>query len=320
MLTAQSIGFWTALVAFSGSWLSFGAQPSTPVPGPASELSPEPSPEPKPAAMMLLVDDARPPAVTIEWPTRAGTRRSLEATLPYASPTQKQPIGANVAAYAAVGGTRIARGQGHPRGLTVRVGLYKGEVNEPFFEDIAPGASIRVLVEGIRMNQPAYPAPGTVLQHVQFTIAELEACNLGDASQNLFHTADPEDTHTGRLTDADSRRGVLRVHTSETDREAEAQAAEPLTEALVGIVKLERTAPDTFTLDAELPYGLLRHIADPWRLTTPGTFQEPSHFHVELEVLPEGVEPLPVNTSRPAPLRDRVDPREDERLLESRPG
>jgi len=253
---------------------------------------------------LLLVDDRTPPRVEVSWPRQDGSKASFEARLPYASPTQKAPIGANLAAYVGVGGTRIDRGQGHPQGLTVRVGLYKVDANEPFFDGIAVGASVRVRLEGVRLNQPAYPVPGTMLQHVQFTAAELEACNLGDASLNLYHTADPADTHTGRLTDDDSRRGVLRVAGYETEEPAFADAS------LLAPVRLEREGPDVFTLDAELPYGLLRHIADPWRITTPGTFQEPSHFHLEVEVLPEGVEPKPVNTGRPAPPRERIEPRE----------
>ena len=38
---------------------------------------------------------------------------------------------------------------------------------------------------------------------------------------------------------------------------------------------------------AELPYELFRHVRDPWLRTEPGTFFEPTHFHLEFESLPD---------------------------------
>ena len=49
----------------------------------------------------------------------------------------------------------------------------------------------------------------------------------------------------------------------------------------------------TLTMKARIPYALLRHSSDPWVRTTPGLFLEPYHFHVEFEMLPDGVEPRP---------------------------
>ncbi|MEM9372590.1 MAG: hypothetical protein AAGA55_03020, partial [Planctomycetota bacterium] len=46
------------------------------------------------------------------------------------------------------------------------------------------------------------------------------------------------------------------------------------------------------TLSVELPYGMLRHLQDPWASELPGTFFEPIRLHAEVEVLPVWAEPL----------------------------
>lgn len=316
-----------------------------------SSLSPASTPPAAPAeraespdhrastSAMFLVDDSIRPNVRIAWPTRDGGERVLEGERPYESPVQKSPLGANIEVYVALGGTRLDRGQGQAEGLIVRVGFYKAQPNEAFFEDIAPAGPdggppiVRVSLGPIRFSRPACPAPGTMLQHVQFTLDELAACGIGGASRDQFNTADPRDTHTDRLTPADSRRGVLHVRVvgageapvpPEIDASMRAieasRAPKPGTESSAGDapedlrdnwlsppaeVTLLRIDERTFRLEAALPYALLRHIEDPWRVTTPGTFQEPSHFHLEVEVLPEGVAPQEPNRGRPLTDRGR---------------
>jgi len=56
-----------------------------------------------------------------------------------------------------------------------------------------------------------------------------------------------------------------------------------------GSVKFAQADSGEITMTAVIPYALFRHVRDPWQRTNPGTFFEPTHFHVEVEVLPEEV-------------------------------
>src|SRR5690606_25197926 len=116
---------------------------------------------------------SRRPKVTVVWPTRDGEEIRLQGTRPYRSPGDKKPLGHNIDAYVALGGTRVDRGLGDPDGATIRVGLYKRDIRRPFFENIAGDAQITITVEGIYMNQPVAPRPETSLMHLQYMLSDL---------------------------------------------------------------------------------------------------------------------------------------------------
>src|SRR5690606_23911593 len=65
---------------------------------------------------LLLADDSRRPKVTVVWPTRDGEEIRLQGTRPFRSPGDKKPLGHNIHAYVALGGTRVDRGLGDPDG------------------------------------------------------------------------------------------------------------------------------------------------------------------------------------------------------------
>ncbi|MEL7472186.1 MAG: hypothetical protein AAGK04_02630 [Planctomycetota bacterium] len=271
-----------------------------------------------PERSVLMVASADGVPISIEWPTVSGVPRRHERTLPFAALSDKIAFGDNLEAYLASGGTRLDRGQGHPDGTIVRVGFYKANARAPFFDDIADEGVLELQVGPVRFNQPVRVPPGAILQHVQFTEEELRSCGLPGANRNCFNTSDPRDTHTGRLSDEDSRRGALHVRTlggAPLAGEAPPTVGETpehwLTER--GEVVVEHDEDGGVILVARLPYSMLRHVRDPWLVTAPGTFQEPSHFHVEFEVTPEWAEPRAPNTGRPPPMGPAKLPPESER-------
>jgi len=66
-----------------------------------------------------------------------------------------------------------------------------------------------------------------------------------------------------------------------------------------------------------VPYGMLRHLQDPWDSTLPGTFFEPIHFHMEAEVIPVGAQPfdrewvLEENSSSDQSIEDQIEEGDD---------
>ncbi|MEO1280086.1 MAG: hypothetical protein AAFV77_14085, partial [Planctomycetota bacterium] len=98
----------------------------------------------------LFIDDQFQPTIAIAWTQRDGTEVELVETLPWGSKTELADMGHNVLGFAAVGGTRIDLQQGHPLGSVVRVGFYKKDNGDPFFEDITPGSIVRFRLEGVR--------------------------------------------------------------------------------------------------------------------------------------------------------------------------
>lgn len=175
-----------------------------------------------------------------------------------------------MSSYVALGGSRLERGAGHPKGAIIRVGLYKEDGTKPLLENLADDPSITVKLTNVRMNQAVKPRPHTLIMHLKYTPDDLAACGLGGASAILYLTADPEDTLRGKITADNGRLGVL-------------DGSEP------GDAKATfRNEPDgTISMEATVPYGLLRHVKDPWQRAIPGTFLEPSHFHLEFEVVPD---------------------------------
>lgn len=238
----------------------------------AQEAPPVPTAPPDAPPLLLANTDVL-PTVEVEWPTRDGKTRHHEGPRPYASPGAQQQLGDNVSSYVALGGTRLERGAMHPKGALVRVGLYKLDPGQRFFDELATEDPVIVVrLRGVTMNQGVTPRPRTTLMHVRYTADDLVACGLGGAAATLILTADPADTVRGKVT-ADN--GVLgALDGSAPDK---------------GSVALTRHDDGTVDMEARIPYGLLRHIKDPWKRTAPGTFLEPTHFHLEFEVVPDWV-------------------------------
>lgn len=222
---------------------------------------------------LLLVDAEQKPHVSIGWTAADGEARLYEGDRAWSADFDRTALGGNIAAYAAVGGARLKTGSGHPEGAIIRVGFYKIDQGASFFDDIAEDGVVRVEMRGVRFNQPARPIPRTVLQHLKFAREALVSCRVPSDAWSLYNTADPGETLNGR-----ARMGY--------DTRAGALAGRKPGE---GSVDASVEADGTITLWAEVPYALFKHIRDPWRRAIPGTFLEPMHFHVEVEVLPEGV-------------------------------
>lgn len=220
----------------------------------------------------MLVDTEKTPHVVISWPTRDGGIISLEADRQYQSPSEKTYLGRNLDCFVALGGTRLDRGVGHPAGAIVRVGFYKADTAKLFFESLADDASISVTLTNVHFNQPATPRRQTALQHLKYMTEDIIACGLGPQALDQFNTFSSTDTLRGRITSENGRLGALGGKSDHA-----------------GSVAVRREDDGSITMTASIPYPLLRHTRDPWLRTTPGGFFEPQHFHIEFEVLPDGV-------------------------------
>lgn len=224
------------------------------------------------AGPLFLVDDTHKPGVTISWPTTAGKTISLHADLAWTSTTDRTVLGHNLEVFACIGGTRLDKGAGNPAGAVFRTGFYRTDLTRPFFEDIAPGSSVTIVMTNVLFNRPAVVRPATALQHLKYMPEDAAVCGLGDTGLDQYNTASATDTLNGKITVANARLGVLDGATAGS-----------------GSVTFEQAAGGEITMKAVLPYALFRHVRDPWQRTNPGTFFEPTHFHVEVEVLPEEV-------------------------------
>lgn len=241
----------------------------------------------------LFIDEDHAPSFTLAWTRRDGTRVELARTMPWDASTDREDIGHNLEAFVAVGGTRIDLQRGHPLGSVVRVGFYKKEIAKPLFADIEPGSTIELRFSGIRFLEPARPTAHTTLHHVQYHMQDILDCGLDASAIDQYNTASASDTLGGAMTAGNGRPGVLRIVTGE-QQEAQPRFYRPAGEG--GDTKpAERFASVRFTIDpdtgdiglwAEFPYEIFRHVRDPWQRTEPGTFFEPTHFHVEFECLP----------------------------------
>lgn len=229
----------------------------------------------QPDAGILLVQPERHPHVRIAWVDARKIEHAYEADLSYGWDGDREPIGGNIAAYVAVGGTRLLKGAGHPRGAIVRVGFYKIQQGLLFFDGIGADSVIEVELSGVFMNQPAAARPETIVQHLKFSRDALKSCRIASDAWNLFNTVDPDETLNGRIRPGyDARPGALDGRGSDHGS-AEAVVADD----------------GSITLRARVPYALFKHIRDPWQHAIPGTFLEPIHFHIEMEILPQGVNP-----------------------------
>lgn len=239
---------------------------------------------------LLLVEADERPIATIAWTTAAGERVELGADRPYAADADRTPLGRNISCFVSVGGTRLTKGAGHPRGAVVRVGFYKIDNAKPFFDDIAPGSRVEVTLGPVRFNQPVEASPASIVQHLKFGADDLKSCGIPGEAKDQFNTAGPDETLNDRIReDKDARLGVL------SGLALDKPGDDP---GLRGDATLGVERGTDVTMRVTFDYALLRHLQDPWKSSLPGTFLEPYHFHVEFEAVPEGAEPLDLDALR----------------------
>jgi hypothetical protein len=216
---------------------------------------------------VLLLENQHLPHARISWPQEDGKTASFEADREYQAPKQATPIGANLTAYVALGGTRGDIGQGEAGAVDVRIGFYKADNKKPLFEKLAKYSAITVVLSGVRFNQPATPRLNRVLQHLKFTNRNsVLGCADDPGLFATFNTYDPADNLRGRMTRRNGRPGAL-----STTKGASVAFA---TDKDGGI-----------TMTAVIPYALFKHADDPWKRANPGDFTEPVHFHIEFDVV-----------------------------------
>jgi hypothetical protein len=222
---------------------------------------------------LLLVESDHKPHISIGWTTDSGERRVYEADRVWGADADRTPIGGNISAYVAVGGTRLQKGAGHPKGAIIRVGFYKINPDALFFDGVTAASVIDVEMRGVRFNQPVMPMTRTIIQHLKFSREALVSCRIPSNAWSLYNTVNRHETLNGRARPGyDTRLGAL---AGENPGEGSATAT----------VETDGTV----TIRASIPYALFKHMRDPWQRAIPGTFLEPIHFHVEIEVLPEAV-------------------------------
>lgn len=267
----------------------------------------------------LYIDDQTQPLMTIAWDQRDGTRVELSRQMPWGTRKDRVDLGTNLLAFTAVGGTRIDLQRGHPLGSVVRVGFYKADPEKPFFADIRPGSTIEIRLENVNFLEPARATHSTVLHHLQYSMEDILDCGLDGSAIDQYNTARADDTLGGVVSKDNGRPGVLRVVRGELPPDAPRyyrQGGEPAgdedpqpAERFATVRFLRNDKTDALGIYAELPYELFRHVKDPWLRTEPGTFFEPTHFHVEFESLPHrafpGDRPPPEN--RPEDARPEAE-------------
>jgi len=221
--------------------------------------------------------------------------------MPFTAPIGGERLGeTNVRAYVALGGTRIETGAGHPQGAVIRIGITKVDADRAFFAGIDPGTEIELTVRGVRFNQPVKYHAGTGMMHLKYSLGDLKACSLPGTARNQFLLSDPEDTLGGRI-----KRGI--------------NASPGALDGGAGHGRFEISVqPDDPTLvdmTVHVPYGLLRHLQDPWESDLPGTFFEPIHLHAEAEMIKADAEPFdraPIPLESNSQTKDSSDQSGDE--------
>lgn len=244
----------------------------------------------------LFIDDSHDPTVMISWVQRDGTRVELARTMPWGTKADLVEMGLNVMGFAAVGGTRIDLQDGHPLGSVVRAGFYKKDGEKPFFTDIKPGASVEVRFEGVKFLEDAQPMRMRTLHHLQYALEDVLNCGLDGSAIDQYNTTSRLDTIGGNVSEENGRPGVLRLVEGgptpdaptlyRTERHGEDGEEPQPAERFATVRYSYDEATQTWSVHAEIPYELFRHVRDPWRRTEPGTFFEPTHFHLEFESLP----------------------------------
>ncbi len=255
-------------------------------PGASVTPSPERAPERTPPAALLLVDSAHTPTVTIRWKDKSDHVVEYSAPRPYAADAAKTLLGGNIDCFVAVGGTRLTKGAGHPRGAVVRVGFYKHDKGRPFFSNITKDTAFEVTLGGVRFNQPVDVYADSILMHLKYDRGDMNACGIPGDAREQFNLASPHETLNDRTRPGiDARLGAFDG-----------------SEGALGSADLRVEEDGSVTMVLRFKYPALRNIRDPWKSDLPGTFLEPIHFHVEFEALPAGVRPLdPRRERRPIP-------------------
>lgn len=244
---------------------------------------------------LLLADGTSVPRVSIAWTQGDGSQVEYSLDVPLTSTSDRTVLGRNLEVFAALGGSRLERGAGHPDGAIVRVGLFKTDRDLMFFDDIANGSSVEIELRNVRFNQDVTPDAATLLQRLRYRVDDVEACGLTIDQTEMFNLASDHDDMGGSILPSQTRYSSLVIESAASDGEAAQQDG-----AARSWVWVEDDG--SVSMDLVLPYRLLRHKGDPWALEVPGTFFEPFHFDVEFQVLPrdiaelEGVE-MPVRPS-----------------------
>ncbi len=229
---------------------------------------------------ILLADTSFEPLMTVRWMTSDG-KRSISGRLAYGPPSGGVILegaeGGNLRAYMALGGSRVDTGAGHPRGLVIRAGLTKVENARPLFDDIEAGSSVEIELSGVVLQEAIKYHQGTGIMHLKYSIGDLLACSLPGTARNQYLLSDPHDTLGGRV--------VAGVNATPGAFDGEEGHGEM-------VVVVDEEDPTRMRFVVRVPYGLFRHLLDPWDSVLPGTFFEPIHLHAEAELIPVGVEPL----------------------------
>lgn len=249
--------------------------------------------EPRSRPTLLLADDSATPRVRLAWTSRDGEARRFAGDRQYGTDNDRTELAPNIDCYVALGGVRLSKVAGHPDGVIVRVGFYKQDPWTPMFDGIDHTRPIEVVLAGLRFNQPVDPNPNSPVQHLKYATEALASCGMPAGAREQFNTLDPTDTLNDRtVPGVDARLGVLGG-----------------AEDALGRVVISEEEDGSLTMRAVFEYAILRNLRDPWKSTLPGTFLEPVHFHIEFEVLPEGVEPLDTESlrERNREIRDRID-------------
>lgn len=249
------------------------------VPAPATTV-----PE-TPQLHFLVIDDRFTPHVRVSWEGPGGKPVVLEADRAYTAPGMRTELGHNLDCFVALGGTRLDKQAGHPDGAIVRVGLYKRDPTKPLFEGLERDSVIEVKLTNVVFDKPAIATPESGVQHIKYSPDGLAECGLAGAAFELYNTVSASDNLKGSVTAANGRMGIL------------------VTDGAAFTVTHE--SDGSFSMVAQIPYSLLRHVQDPWQLTKPGTFLEPLHFHVEFEavplmLVPDALRPLDPGPETPA--------------------
>ncbi|MBL4591932.1 MAG: hypothetical protein JKY96_08235 [Phycisphaerales bacterium] len=242
----------------------------------AVEPNQEPAVQPAKARPgILLAETEFTPSVRIGWMV-GGVMQWHEGERDYGPPIGGEQIAPNLKCYVSLGGTRIETGAGHPKGIVIRLGLTKIDPAKELFADIDPKTDITMEIQGVHLNQAIKLHEGTGLIHLKFSLGDLETCSLPGTARNQYLMSDPDDTLGGRVSD-----GI-----NATPGGLDGQVGH-------GEVNVEVSEDGMVVkMSVRVPYGMLRHLQDPWESDLPGTFFEPIHFHAEAELIPVDVEPF----------------------------
>ncbi len=249
---------------------------------------------------ILLIEEDQYPSVTVSW-TVGGQEQGFTGTMPFTAPIGGEPIGKNIKCYVTMGGTRIETGAGHPKGAVIRLGVTKIDNARAFFAGIDPHTSIEFTLTGVKFNQPVKYHQGTGMMHLKYALGDLAACELPATARNQYLLSDPDDTLGGRVVAGENATpGAL---------DGQANHGE-------FSIEIDPDDPTMVSMRLRVPFGMLRHLQDPWKSDLPGTFFEPIHMHAEAELIPIDADPLdrapfvPEINPKPQPIDQDEDDKE----------